>query len=148
MDLKSKFQIQNVTAYILQILQYLIFYICLDHFHIFWVFILPSFFYFARHETLSKSLNVWFDLKSELPNISRSKGNLIMKHGHLIEYKKRNIVLQKLYRKWGRKTSSRPAFIFQKSLIIWGNSKFSATLFQYISIALNWRTIKTNCRKL
>ena len=44
MDLKSKFQIQNVAAYILQILQYLIFYICLDHFHIFWVlFYLLSF---------------------------------------------------------------------------------------------------------
>ena len=34
-----------------------------------------------------------------LPNISRSKGNQTMKLGQLIEYKKRNIFLQKLRRK-------------------------------------------------
>ena len=31
-----------------------------------------------------------------LPNISQSKGNQKMKFGQLIEYKKRNIYLQKL----------------------------------------------------
>ena len=31
-----------------------------------------------------------------LPNISQSKGNQAMKFGQLIEYKKRNIFLQKL----------------------------------------------------
>ena len=40
-----------------------------------------------------------------LPNISQLKGNQTMKFGQLIEYNKRNIFLQKLCRKWGRKTS-------------------------------------------
>ena len=33
-----------------------------------------------------------------LPNISQSKGNQTMKFGQLIEYNKRNIFLQKLWR--------------------------------------------------
>ena len=37
--------------------------------------------------------------KRILPNISQSKGNKTMKFGHLIEYNKRNIFLQKLYGK-------------------------------------------------
>ena len=60
-----------------------------------------------------------------LPNISQSEDNLTMKFGQLIEYNKRNIFLQKLCRKWGKETSSRPLFIFWKSLI-WGESKWSA----------------------
>ena len=52
-----------------------------------------------------------------LPNISQSKGNQTMKFGQLIEYNKSNIFLQKLCRKSGKETSSRPLFIFQKSLI-------------------------------
>ena len=48
-----------------------------------------------------------------------------MTFGHNdVEYNKRNISLQKLCRKWGKETSSRP-FNFQKSLI-WGESKLSA----------------------
>ena len=47
-----------------------------------------------------------------LPNILLSKGNQIMNFGQLIKYNKRNIFLQKSCRKWGRKTSSRPLFIF------------------------------------
>ena len=47
-----------------------------------------------------------------LPNISRSNDNQAMKFGQLIEYNEINIFLQKLYRKWGRETSSRPLFIF------------------------------------
>ena len=47
-----------------------------------------------------------------LPNISQSKGNQTMIFGQSIEYNKRNIVLQRLCRKWGTKTSSRPLFIF------------------------------------
>ena len=43
-----------------------------------------------------------------LPNISRSKSNETMKLRQLIEYNKRKIFLQKLCRKWGRETSSRP----------------------------------------
>ena len=46
------------------------------------------------------------------PNISRSKGNQMMKLGQLKEYIKWNVFLQKLCRKWGRKTSSRLLFIF------------------------------------
>ena len=54
----------------------------------------------------------------------------------VIEYNIRNIFLQKLYRKWGRETSSGPLFIFSKSLI-WGAVKWSAPSFRYISIPLN-----------
>ena len=59
-----------------------------------------------------------------------------MKLGQLTEYNKRNIFLWKLWRKWGRVTSSRPFFIFKKSLT-WGRSKCSETSFQYISIGCN-----------
>ena len=51
-----------------------------------------------------------------LPNISQSKGSQTMKLGQLIEHKMGNIFLQKLCRKGGRETSSRPLFIFVKSL--------------------------------
>ena len=53
-----------------------------------------------------------------LPNISQSKGNQTMKFGQLIEYNKRNIFLQKLCRKWGKETSSRPLY-FLKKLNMW-----------------------------
>ena len=43
---------------------------------------------------------------------------------------------QKLSRKWGRETSSRPLFIFQICLI-WGENKWSAAKFPCTSIALN-----------
>ena len=59
-----------------------------------------------------------------------------MKLGQIIEYKKGNIFLQKLCRKWGREISSRPLFIFEKNLI-GGKSKWSAAEFWYISITLN-----------
>ena len=72
-----------------------------------------------------------------LANNSWSKGNQAKKLGLLIEYNKRNIFLQKLGRKWGREISSRPLFIFFKSLI-WR----SAASFRYISIALHLRCNK------
>ena len=50
-----------------------------------------------------------------LPDISQSKDNQTAKFGQLIEYIKRNIFLQKLCRKWGKETSSRPLFIFKKA---------------------------------
>ena len=56
-----------------------------------------------------------------LPNILRSKRNETMKFGQLIEYKMRNIFLEKLNTKCGRKTSPRP---FTKK------SKFSISLNQ------------------
>ena len=46
------------------------------------------------------------------PNISKSKGNQTMRFSQLIEYNKKNIFLQKLCRKLGKETSSRPLFIF------------------------------------
>ena len=39
-----------------------------------------------------------------------------MKSGKLIEYNKKTIFLQKSCRKWGRKASSRPLFVFEKVL--------------------------------
>ena len=56
----------------------------------------------------NKSYN-WIEL---LLNISRSKGNQTQKIGQFTEYNKRNIFLQKVCRKWGRETSSRPKFVF------------------------------------
>ena len=47
-----------------------------------------------------------------LSNISQSKGNQATKFGQLIEYNKRNIFLQKLCKKWGKETTSRPLLIF------------------------------------
>ena len=46
-----------------------------------------------------------------LPNMSRSKGNQIMKFGQLIEYNIRNIFLEKSYTECGGKTINRS---FQK----------------------------------
>ena len=51
-----------------------------------------------------------------LPNISQSKGNQTMNFGQLMEYKKIIIFLQKLSRKWGRETSTRPLYILEKAL--------------------------------
>ena len=47
-----------------------------------------------------------------LLNISKSKDNQTMKFLQLIEFKVKNILFQKLWRKWGRETNSRPLFIF------------------------------------
>ena len=43
-----------------------------------------------------------------LTNISRSKGNQAMKFGQIIEYKMRNILLNKSYTKCGGETIPRP----------------------------------------
>ena len=58
-----------------------------------------------------------------------------MTFGQLIEYVKINIFIEKSCRKWGRKTSSRPLFVFLKSFIF-GKSKWSAASFRYTPIAL------------
>ena len=42
------------------------------------------------------------------PNISRSKGNQIVKFGQLIEYNTRNIFLEKSCTKYGGEASPRP----------------------------------------
>ena len=51
-----------------------------------------------------------------LLNISRNKSNQAMKFRQLIKYNKGNTSLEKSCRKLGRKTSSRPAFVFLKKL--------------------------------
>ena len=43
-----------------------------------------------------------------LPNISRSKGNQMMKFGQLIEYNMRNISVEKSYTKCAGETIPRP----------------------------------------
>ena len=48
-----------------------------------------------------------------LPNISGSKSNQAMKLSQLIDCNKINIIFQKLCRKWGRKTSTRPILFFK-----------------------------------
>ena len=56
-----------------------------------------------------------------LPNIPRSKDNQTMKSGQLIEYKTRNILIGKSYRKYGGETTPRP--FFKKSKFkLWINS--------------------------
>ena len=50
-----------------------------------------------------------------LHNISQSKSIQTMKLDQLIEYKKRNIFLQILYRKGGMETNSRPFLFFEKA---------------------------------
>ena len=45
------------------------------------------------------------------PNVSQSKGNQTMKFCQLIECNKRNNILQRLFGKWGRETSSGSLFI-------------------------------------
>ena len=53
-----------------------------------------------------------------LSSISRPKGNQSIKFGQLIEYNKKNILIVRLWRKWGRETGSRPLFAFLKMLYI------------------------------
>ena len=47
-----------------------------------------------------------------LPKYYMKKSNQTVKFGQLVEYNKRNIVLQKSCRESGRETSSRPLFDF------------------------------------
>ena len=51
-----------------------------------------------------------------LPNIPQSKSNQTMNFGQLIEYNKRDIILEKFWRKSGSETSSRPFSLFKKTL--------------------------------
>ena len=70
-----------------------------------------------------------------LPNISQSKSNQTMRFGQLIEYSKRNISLQKLCRKWGKGTSSRP-FYFLKKLKRWKQVVCSLVSIYFVSLQL------------
>ena len=69
-----------------------------------------------------------------LLNISRINDNKTAKFRQLIEYNKRNIILQKSCRKWGRETSSSLCFVLQKNFTL-GKIKWSTAWFHYISIA-------------
>ena len=51
-----------------------------------------------------------------LPNISRSQRNQAMTFAQSIEYNKINNFLQRLCRKWDRKTSSESLLFFKKAL--------------------------------
>ena len=77
-----------------------------------------------------------------LPSISQSKGKQAIKFGQLVQYNKRNIFLQQLCGKWGKENSSRPLFIFLKSLI-WG-----LHVSIYFHSSSTCHPIKTNCVKL
>ena len=46
-----------------------------------------------------------------LPNISRGKGEQVIKFGQVIENNKTNIFLQKSWKKCVKETSSRPLFV-------------------------------------
>ena len=67
-----------------------------------------------------------------LSNVSRVKGNQIMKSDQLREYNKRNIFLEKSYTKCGGETISRPFFknsMFRISLNKWSKVLYSLFLF-------------------
>ena len=70
-----------------------------------------------------------------LPNISQNKGNQTMKFGQLIEYNKQNIFLQKLCRKWGKETSSRPLLFFLKKIKL--NMKWKQVVCNLVSKYFN-----------
>ena len=82
-----------------------------------------------------------------LLNISQSKCNQTMVFGPLIECSKRNVFFWKIMPKMRQVDWFQTSIYFWKSLI-WGENKWSATWFWYISIALTCHTIKTNWIKL
>ena len=67
-------------------------------------------------------------VRHPLPDISRSKGNQIMKFGQLIEYNMRNLFYEKSYKKWGGEPD---CFLKNQNwAYFWINSlKFYASLF-------------------
>ena len=66
--------------------------------------------------------------------MSRSKDNQTIWLVNIVSREK--YFLQKLQRKWGRETSSRPVLLFKKNVLC-VKSKRSVLYFHYISIALN-----------
>ena len=69
-----------------------------------------------------------------LPNISQSNGNQTVKFDQLTEYNERNDFPQRLCRKRGKGTSSRPLFIFLKNLSIrWKQVVWSLVLIYFDS---------------
>ena len=71
-----------------------------------------------------------------LPSISESKDSQTMKLGQLIEYNKRGT----FFKNYAENEAGRlvwDLFLFFWKSLIWGESKWSAAKFRYISIALN-----------
>ena len=68
-----------------------------------------------------------------LSNIFHSKGNQTMKFGELIEYNKRNIFFQKLCRKWGKETGSKPLYFLRKLNLRWNQVVCSLVLIHFDS---------------
>ena len=69
-----------------------------------------------------------------LPNISRSKGNQIMKFGQLIEYNMRNIFRQKSYTKSGEETIPRSFSKKSNLACVWIDSlKFVCLFLFYVT---------------
>ena len=71
-----------------------------------------------------------------LSNISQRKSNQTMKFGQLIEYNKRIF----FFKNYAENEACRLVpefFLFLKKSLIWGETKWSAAYFRYISIALN-----------
>ena len=52
-----------------------------------------------------------------LSSISRPKGNQSIKFGQLIEYNKKNILIVRLWRKWGRGDWFQTSFCFFKNAL-------------------------------
>ena len=77
---------------------------------------------------------------SHILYVSRRKGNQTMKIGQLIEYKMRNIFLEKSYTKCGRDTSPRPFF----GKYLWINSlRFYIVCFYCMSSCVLSKYIET-----
>ena len=80
-----------------------------------------------------------------LLNISQTKGTQTMTFGLLIEYLKRNIFLNKIMLKWGRKASSRPLFLKKSFILV--KSKWFTACFHYITIVLKLPYIRNKLFK-
>ena len=72
-----------------------------------------------------------------LPNISQSKSDQAMKFDQLIEHNKKNICLQKLCRKRGQETTSRPPFLAHILCMIFHQKYFSYCILLTDQISLS-----------
>ena len=70
-----------------------------------------------------------------------------MKLGQLIEYNNRNIFIQKLCKKRGRETSSRPLFIFLKMPNMRWKQVVCSLVLILFWVPATWDTLKTNLYK-
>ena len=73
-----------------------------------------------------------------LPNISQDKGNQAIKFGQLIEHNKKNIFLQKQFKKYDKETSPDHFFIFRKALY---KVKANGLQLSFKIFRLNWAYI-------